>query len=49
MNPYLAIIIQPVEGEVLDPNRRPLIVDLPPRTINYVSDLVGYHKFQVLT
>jgi hypothetical protein len=49
MHPYLAVIIQPVEGQVLDPNRCPLIVDLSPRTINYVSDLVGYHEFQVLT
>ena len=48
MNSYLAIIIQPVEREVLDPDRCPLIIDLPPRTIDYVGDLVGYHEFQVL-
>jgi hypothetical protein len=36
----LSIIIQPIEGQVFDTYRRPLVEDLSACTIDYMSDLV---------
>lgn len=40
----LSIIIEPIEREVLDTNRRPLVFYLPPRAVNYMRDLVNGEK-----
>ena len=42
---YLSIIVKPVKGEVFNSYRRPLIIDLSSRAIDYVSDFVSYDEF----
>lgn len=44
----LILLVEPVELQVGDPNRLPVIGYLPPGAIDYMSNLVGHHEFKVL-
>ncbi len=45
---YLVVLVEPVVGLVEDPDGLPMVWYLPPRTVNYVRDLVGPNELQVL-
>ena len=41
----LVLLIEPVESEVLNPDVGPLVLNLTPRTIDDLGDLVGHYEF----
>lgn len=44
----LIFLIKPIESEINDSNRLPMVRDLSPRTVDDVRHLVSDNKLQVL-
>lgn len=44
----LSILVQPFEGQVFDSKMVPEVPDLSCRCVNYMRDLVWYHKLEIL-
>ena len=45
---YLVLFIEPGVGQVLHPDVRPLVLNLPTAAVYHPGDLVRHHKLQVL-